>query len=57
MPFQRCPQCQNSTLVPTGAFWCCTNCESAITSQALVAMRKSANIKTHRHAHLVHRTL
>lgn len=39
MPFQCCPQCQKRTLAPTGAFWCCTDCDTAITSQALAAMR------------------
>jgi ribosomal protein L37AE/L43A len=45
MSFQRCPQCQKSTLAPTGAFWCCTDCGAAITSQALAAMRGTSNAR------------
>jgi hypothetical protein len=46
MSFQCCPQCLKRTLAPTGAFWCCTNCETAITSQALAAMRALSNAGT-----------
>lgn len=57
MPFQRCPKCQKSTLAPTGAFWCCTDCETAITSQALAAMRNASNWRENRQVLHLHRTL
>jgi ribosomal protein L37AE/L43A len=55
MSFQRCPQCQKNTLAPTGAFWCCTDCDTAITSQALAAMKATSSTRGNRQALLVHR--
>jgi hypothetical protein len=57
MSFQCCPQCMKRTLAPTGAFWCCTNCETAITSQALAAMRALSKSGKSQKGLLVHPTL
>ncbi len=57
MSFQRCPQCQKSTLAPTGAYWCCIQCDTAITSQALAAIQATSNTRGNRQSRLVHRTL
>lgn len=53
MSFQHCPHCQKSSLAPTGAFWCCTDCDTAITSQALAAMRATSKIRGKRQELLV----
>ena len=35
MNIQHCPQCGKESFAPTGAFWTCSSCRVAITSQAL----------------------
>ena len=35
MNIQQCPQCGQESLATTGAFWSCSSCHIAITSQAL----------------------
>lgn len=57
MSFQRCPQCQTDTLAPTGAYWCCMDCETAITSQALAAINSIANPKNIRRTLSIRRPL
>ncbi|WP_454064450.1 hypothetical protein [Candidatus Nitrospira salsa] len=34
MIIQHCPRCGKESLAPTGAYWKCTVCRMAITSQA-----------------------
>ena len=36
MNIQHCPQCGKESFVSTGAFWSCSSCRIAITSQALL---------------------
>ncbi|MGB0911141.1 MAG: hypothetical protein ACPGYT_12330 [Nitrospirales bacterium] len=35
MNSQHCPQCGKESFASTGAFWSCSSCRIAITSQAL----------------------
>lgn len=36
MKIRLCPQCQQCSLVSTGAYWTCSSCGLAVTGQALI---------------------
>mgnify|MGYP001566165981 FL=1 len=45
MKTRDCPRCQQHSLIPTGAFWACGLCSSAITQAVLFIDQADAQVR------------